>query len=191
MNVKEVETRIDNLTDRVTGINRWIKQNPQITDPNAYEIMDCNVQFAECISELGQCYNQSNDKDQLAQELELTRPSMEACYNQLGEMDMLRDIEHHPFFQSPEAKDLYGSLLETQASGSYELPQTAEDRQLKRELLCKSMSVPFYIWQVRRNEPDYQYDNAGEYQQMQEMLTIYKEMGNSVCKRSRSFIYYY
>lgn len=41
------------------------------------------------------------------------------------------------------------------------------------------MSVPFYIWQVHRNEPDYQYDNATEFNGMKAMLDIYKQEGNT------------
>lgn len=179
MNVKEVEERIDNLGNRVKGINTWIKENPQITDPNVYEIMDCNIQFAEYTSKLNQCCNQATDKDQVAKTLESARLIVEYCNNQLGEMEQLRNVENHPFFQSPAANHLYTSLINVQAIGNYEVPEELEDVQLKRELLCKSMSVPFYIWQVQRNEPDYQYDNVGEYQQMKDMLSLYKATGNT------------
>lgn len=179
MNVKEVEERIDNLGNRVQGINTWIKENPQITDPNVYEIMDCNIQFAEYTSKLNQYYNQATDKDQVTKTLESARPIVEYCNNQLGEMELLRNVENHPFFQSQAANHLYTSLIKAQATGNYEVPEKSEDVQLKRELLCKSMSVPFYIWQVQRNEPDYQYDNVGEYQQMKDMLSLYKAAGNT------------
>ena len=49
----------------------------------------------------------------------------------------------------------------------------------KKELLCKSMSVPFYIWQVQREKPDYEYDNAAEFRGMKAMLDIYKSEGNT------------
>ena len=43
---------------RIEGINTWIKNNPQVTDPNVYEIMDCNVQYAELVAELVAYYNE-------------------------------------------------------------------------------------------------------------------------------------
>lgn len=179
MKVAQVEEKMNKLEERVKQINTWIKENPQVTDPNVYEIMDCNVRLAECTSELVQCYQQASNKEEVEKELETSRPAMENCYRQLGEMDVLRDTEHHPFFQSSAANSLYMELIKVQASGSYELPTEETDRQVKRELLCKSMSVPFYIWQVQRTEPDYRYDNVTEYNQMKDMLTLYKETGTT------------
>ena len=62
---------------------------------------------------------------------------------------------------------------------SYDVPKDIAMKKIKKELLCKSMSVPFYIWQVHRNEPDYQYDNATEFDAMKDMLATYKAYGNT------------
>lgn len=36
------------------------------------------------------------------------------------------------------------------------------------------MSVPFYIWQVKRTEPAYQYDNINEFEGMKQMNALYQ-----------------
>ena len=59
--------------------------------------------------------------------------------------------------------------------GTYILPSTQEDRKIKRELICKSMSVPFYIWQVQKAEPNYKYDNQLEFDKMKEMFCLYRD----------------
>lgn len=41
------------------------------------------------------------------------------------------------------------------------------------------MSVPFYIWQVQRTEPEYQYDNVEEFSKMKANLDLYKKEGNT------------
>ena len=35
---------------------------------------------------------------------------------------------------------------------NYDIPEDIETKRIKKELLCKSMSVPFYIWQVQREK---------------------------------------
>lgn len=94
-------------------------------------------------------------------------------------MDQLRDTAHHPFFQSEEATALYNAVKQSQRDMDYDIPEDIETRSLKKELLCKSMSVPFYIWQVQRTEPEYQYDNAREFNDMKAMLDVYKQEGNT------------
>lgn len=51
MDLKELTKKTADLEGRISGINKWIKENPLVTDPNAYEITDCNVSFAECLAE--------------------------------------------------------------------------------------------------------------------------------------------
>ncbi len=174
MEIQKIETETQALTENVERINQWIKNNPQVTDPNAYEIMDCNVSLAELLSEYAQI-----DNSRVLQNAAMKHPEIESCYFGVVEMDELRDTAHHPFFQSKEANDLYCAIKQSQLSMNYDIPEDLETRKIKKELLCKSMSVPFYIWQVHRNEPDYQYDNATEFNGMKAMLDIYKQEGNT------------
>lgn len=57
-----IEDKTRNLANKIGGINNWIKNNPQVTDPNAYEIVTCNVEFAEVLSEYAKKYD-SKDLD--------------------------------------------------------------------------------------------------------------------------------
>ena len=59
MTLTELETKTENLTNRIDGINTWIKSNPEVTEPNVYEIMDCNVQYAELVAEYVTYYNEN------------------------------------------------------------------------------------------------------------------------------------
>lgn len=192
MEIKEIEQKIAALTDRVCGntekgilgIVPWIKDNPHITDPNAYEIIDCNVELAEIMSELGSYYDEhgyptlTRDGTTLQQatyrKLPVLHPSLQPCFFGIWKMEELRDITHHPFFTTKEANDMICKLKLHQMQGTYTLPATEEDRRIKRELICKSMSVPFYIWQVQRTEPNYKYDNQTEFDTMKEMFGLYE-----------------
>lgn len=174
MELEQLKSEAENFAERVTGINKWIKSNPQEKDPNAYEIMDCNVSLAELFSEYAEI-----DYSRVLQNAAAKHPEIEPCYFGVVEMDSLRDTAHHPFFQSKEANDLYCAVKRSQLSMDYEIPEDMETRRIKKELLCKSMSVPFYIWQVQRENPDYKYDNAAEFSGMKAMLDIYKSEGNT------------
>ena len=174
MELEQLKSEAENFAERVTGINKWIKSNPQEKDPNAYEIMDCNVSLAELFSEYAEV-----DYSRVLQNAAAKHPEIEPCYFGVVEMDSLRDTAHHPFFQSKEANDLYCAVKRSQLSMDYEIPEDIETRRIKKELLCKSMSVPFYIWQVQHENPDYKYDNAAEFSGMKAMLDIYKSEGNT------------
>ena len=41
MDSKELTKKTADLEGRISEINKWIKENPLVTDPNAYEITDC------------------------------------------------------------------------------------------------------------------------------------------------------
>lgn len=47
MKIEQLEKETQTLTKRIVGINNRIKANPQVADPNAYEILDCNVSLSE------------------------------------------------------------------------------------------------------------------------------------------------
>lgn len=169
MKKEELEQQARNLAEKIQGINNWIKEHPQVTDPNAYEIMQCNVEFAEILGQY---------QPYAATESFIDHPEFMDCYTFLSEMDGLRDTRNHPFFATQEAKSLYLAVKESQLGMNYQVPVDPVTRQIKKELLCKSMSVPFYIWQTQRNEPDYQYDNAVEFSTMKDMLATYQADGN-------------
>lgn len=174
MELEQLKSETEKFTERVTGINNWIKSNPQVTDPNVYEIMDCNVSLAEVFSEYAKI-----DNSRVLSNVAGNHPEIESCYLEVVEMDSLRDTMHQPFFQSKEANDLYCAIKRSQLSMDYDIPTNPETRRIKKELLCKSMSVPFYIWQVQRTEPEYQYDDVTAVNGMMAMLDIYKSEGNT------------
>lgn len=188
MNLSQTTEKLTSLIDRirgyineegeyVDGINDWISKHPG-TDPNAYEIMDCNVRFAEILAELRAYYVKNGKIDATAQNsvpyMIAFHPEIEECYYVLETMDELRDTDNHPFFTTKEAQEMYYTVKCCQDFASYVLPQDEAMRRIKREVLCKSMSVPFYIWQVHRTEPNYQYDNKAEFEEMKEAFALYE-----------------
>ena len=191
MTLERIEEKLRNLSKRIEGINTWIKNNPQVTDPNVYEMMDCNVQYAESVAELVAYYNEFGwpeineetgdmmlnknwPRTAKVADLPHLHPDLANCFLGLCTMETLREFPIHPFIQEKEPYEMYAAVRMRQLAGTYQLPATDEDRRIKRELICKSMSVPFYIWQLHRTEPDYQYDNEGEFNSMKDMFALYE-----------------
>lgn len=172
MRIEEIEIKTEKLARRVKEINKWIKNNPN-TDPNVYEIMDCNIQLAQYISKY-RTYHTTIKPIKEISELVDEYPILRGCINEIKAMENLRNIEAHPFLIQEEPKALFSAIKESQKAMDYNEPEDDTMKIIKKELLCKSMSVPFYIWQVHRTEPDYQYDNVIEFTQMNDMLTLYK-----------------
>lgn len=162
------------FTKRVEGINSWIQGHPEVTEPNPYEIMDCNVELAEILSQ----YAQQDGAQDLQASAKL-HPEIEGCWLSVMNMELYRDTEHHPFFCLPAVNALYTAVKGSCLEMSYILPKNPVIRKAKRELLCKSMSVPFYIWQEQCKNSEYQYDNFGEFSAMGEALALYKAEGNT------------
>lgn len=180
---KRLEGYMDKDGQRVSGILEWIKKNPG-TDPNVYEIMDCNIEYAEVLAMLRAYYDQNGypiitdrgvKRRATVNDLPHLHSALAGCFMGLAEMDALRDVDHHPFFKQPEANSMYCSIKISQLNLNYVVPTDPGLQRIKKEMLCKSMSVPFYIWQVQRRKPTYQYDNKAEFEGMQEAFALYQE----------------
>lgn len=185
----KIEERLVNLSDRINGnpekgilgINPWIESNPTITDPNAYEIMSCQIEYAELLAELKQYYDETGYPKIILEgrthktthcDLPRLHPIIGDCMFGLIKMEKLRNIEKHPFFNMDEPGALYFEIKVSQISCDYELADSQEMRSIKKELLCKLISVPFYIWQEKRTDPNYKYDNEQEFKQLLDMAAL-------------------
>lgn len=72
---------------------------------------------------------------------------------------------------------MYCAIKISELNLNYIVPTAPDLQRIKKEMLCKAMSVPFYIWQVQRTDPNYQYDNKEEFEGMQEAFALYQTSG--------------
>lgn len=184
MGIKEIDEKLGSLNKNMARINTWIQDNPQVQDPNAYEIIDCNVTYAEITREIKEYYDANGYPNILDEhgipvaatwfDIPRLHPLLSDCFLGLLKMEELRDVDNHPFFNIPAVSKMFCGLKLSQFC-LYSLPEDISMRKIKRELLCKSMSVPFYIWQVKRENSNYKYDNREEFESMQDMFNLYQE----------------
>lgn len=175
MEIEEIKNKTQNLARKILGINEWIKENPTKAVLNVSEIMDYSISLAELFGEYAKFYQSKKLFGDIIPKHEEVRQ----CYSQLIILDELYATDYQPFFKIPEVKALYRKVRDNLPLMDYDVPEDLAIKKIKKELLCKSMSIAFNIWQVHRNEPDYQYDNAAEFDAMKDMLATYKAYGNT------------
>lgn len=175
VNLEEVTKNTKMLTSDLKRINAWVEQNPN-TDPNYYEYVECLVRFGELASDISKYFDQVGwpvvkGKTFTHYDAWRSTPELEACHKELRKLADLRGICKEGFSDPKTNPDVYDYLVELSIRctiGEYFTGEDSAYRKMKKELICKSLSVPFYIWQVQRTEPDYQYDNQEEYEQMKQ-----------------------
>lgn len=173
-NLESITAETEMLTANLQRINDWVAQNPD-TDPNYYEYIDCLCRFGELASDATKYFNQVGwPTDEKGKELThydawRSTPALETCHAELLKLAQTRKIGEEGFTDpktNPEAVEFLRELRTRCSIGEYFTGDGPEYRNMKRELICRSFSVPFYIWQKQRKEPGYQYDNRVEFEQM-------------------------
>lgn len=105
-------------------------------------------------------------------------PNIRACDMAMKEMLRLRRVwwtdEKGGFASEQDVHDFLMEFHYRAAIGEYHVPENPMLAQMKKEILCKSMSIPFYIWQEQRTNPDYRYDNEGEFTTLKKNYGIYQ-----------------
>lgn len=185
---KEILEKLDDLYIRLTNINNWIKDNPQVKEPNMYEIVNCWCEYGECLYSLRKYYDENgypiivdregNSKEETHYNVWRLDEEAKKCGDSLKEMGILRNLDNHDFVKNEIVHKFLTDLQYHVVIGEYDVPKNPVIGRIKKELLCKIMSVPLYIWQTKRSEPDYQYDNASEWMMLQDHYQHYQdEMG--------------
>lgn len=158
------------LEKKLSEINQYIKKNPD-TDPNFYEITHSWIQFGECVYErcldygkTGFPYDLVNKRSATSYDIVRIDEDLKSCYQKMCEMEKLRQINQHPLLEDPDIRGLYQEEIVYHSTTGY---MNYSDEY--KELLCKSMSVPFSIYQETVKNPNYKYSNQEEFLKMTEI----------------------
>ena len=189
MEQQPIDLQAEQLALRIEGINNWIKENPD-TEANFYEIMDIYVECSKLTTRAVKYYNIVgypfyHEEERQATHYDITRinPKISSCWDGLSEMLRLRKIDASSrimnrstpnFANEPEIVNMFTELSYRGSSGEFYVPENPVLEQLQKAVMCKSVSIPFYIWQVQQNQPDYKYDNGEEFDKLKELYDIYK-----------------
>lgn len=146
------------LDSKLKGINGWISDNRK-TDPNFYEICDCWISFG-LLAHHSTYLQEEND-------FKTVSYFLTSCREQMAIMEYLRGISKDPFLtENKDARALYNCVVSdaTRCLTDYD--------SITCELIKKSLSVPFYIWQEKSNNSEFKYDNKNEFDLMKTYLDV-------------------
>ena len=192
--MKELILKVSDLKIRIERINHWIQENPQITDPNMYEYTQVLVEYGELLAAANEYYvanGYPENIDSQAGHYEIFNkvPELNAVNEELKRLVSLRKLNNmqgdpsNSFTSMPEVRDFLTELEYRTYTGEYKIPADFAIAKLKKVILCKCMGIAFYIWNTKRNEPEYIYDNKAEFEMLQEMYNTYAvEEGNQIVK---------
>lgn len=180
MNIEELlNLQIINIDKEYKRINSWIENNPD-TDPNFYEMVDCIVEYGKIsrlydgyFDEVGYPYLKERDCLATHYDIPLIVPKMHSLHSELDKMISLR--KKSPFFKDDIARDFFDYLYYKAVIAEYNNPSDVQISRIKKDVLCKTAGIYFYIWQVQQKEPDYKYDNDLEWRELTDKYAIYKD----------------
>ena len=179
--LEEINRQAEALTNRFRGINSWIEANIN-TDPNFCEMVDCMVEYGKLTKLYDKYYqkagyptfnNGSEEVEATHYHLALVSPKLKEAQSELSKMWNLR--RKSPFFEDETVREFTNELSMRTKIAEYYVPKDKEIERIKKEILCKTASIYFYIWQVKQTNPDYQYDNEAEWNNLLQAYEIYKD----------------
>ena len=182
--MKELIIKVYDLKIRLERINHWIQEHPEVNDHNMYEYTQVLVEFGEILAEANEYYKKNGypeNVDKQGGKYEI--PYKVAEFNEVNEeikkLVKLRNLNNrnesstHLFTSVPEVRKFLTELEKRIFSSEYIIPNNLDIKKIKKEILCKCMGIAFYIWNTKRNEPEYIYDNINEFEMLQEMYNTY------------------
>ncbi len=179
--LEEINRQAEALTNHFRGINSWIEANIN-TDPNFCEMVDCMVEYGKLTKLYDKYYqkagyptfnNGSEEVEATHYHLALVSPKLKEAQSELSKMWNLR--RKSPFFEDETVRKFTNELSMRAKIAEYYVPEDKEIERIKKEILCKTASIYFYIWQVKQSNPDYQYDNEAEWNNLLQAYEIYKD----------------
>ena len=203
-NIELIERVAKNLAKRISGTNQWISENPN-TSPNMYEYVSYLIDFGQLANMLNNYFEQTewpidpeSNMPFSSNDIWRTTPGIYASYTELLKLGESRRIYTEGFCKQDE--EAYYFLLDLKhccITGHYKSPPGIMF-DVTKEVLCKSISIPFYIWQTKLENPEYQYDNFDEYNDLCENYKMLKlhdtnsladNVGNMIRKIDENYKY--
>lgn len=171
-NDKKVE-----LLNRMRGINGWIKENPNVTEPNMYEMIDCLTQLGILARQDGVA-----DKPNKFPEPGSDLAILYSEWNKMHSARLSWDKVQSPEFSVNKNTNLYAYYSDLNMRcciGEFRFPgmdvneeeltleeraELAKSRDEFLECVRKVGSVSLYINQQKLQNPNFVYDNKEEYE---------------------------
>ncbi len=146
-------------------------------------MIECLTEYASLASEYYDCCEKSGYITDTYGDDELGASKRYELLSEFNTLNEVRDEVYKmftlrndsTFFEDREAKEFSDNLMIQATIGSYNNPENDRIAEIKKFVLKKVVGVYFYIWQVKQSNPDYQYDNEAEWNNLLQAYEIYKD----------------
>ena len=162
------------LKDRIQGINKWISENPDVTDPNMYEMIDCMTSVGVVAREENIANKPGKFPEQGSELYEIYKE-----WYKMHKSRMSKELVNDPKYPANVNTDLYKYYSELNmicCTGELPLPEEESKREEYLECLKKIGSVSLYINQQERDNSNYTYDNYNEAKWITEKSEEFREL---------------
>ena len=163
----------EDLLNRMRGINGWIAENPNVTEPNMYEMIDCVTQLGIIAREQG-----VGDMPGKFPAAGSDLATLYAEWNKMYRARMSWDKVQAQEFSVNKTTALYAYFTDLNmrcCTGEFRYPEDIAGRKEFLECCKKIGSISLYINQQRLENPNFVYDNQAEYRDLMDMAERYKE----------------
>lgn len=163
----------EELLNRMRGINAWIAENPDITEPNMYEMIDC-------VTQLGIIAREEGVRD-MPGKFPAAGSDLAELYTEWNKMYRSRlslDKVQEQNFSVNKNTALYAYFTDLNmrcCTGEFRCPEDVAGRKEFLECCKKIGSVSLYINQQRLENPNFIYDNQAEFRDLEDMVERYEE----------------
>lgn len=163
----------EELLNRMRGINAWISENPDVTEPNMYEMIDCVTQLGVIAREQG--------VGDMPGKFPAAGSELAELYDEWNKMYRARlswDKVQSPDFSVNKNTALYSYFTELNmrcCTGEFRYPEGVAERKEFLECCKKIGSVSLYINQQRLANPNFVYDNQTEFRDLEDMAERYEQ----------------
>ena len=146
----------DDLLPRMRGINGWISENPNVTDPNMYEMLDCVTSIGVAARE-EDIANSPGKFPQKGSELYEIYKEWYKMYKARMSSEKVID-KKHPANINTNLYKYFSELNMICCTGDLPLPEDKSRLEEYLECLKKIGSINLYINQQERDNPQEVYD---------------------------------
>lgn len=195
----------ENLSATMKGINGWIEENPDVTEPNMFQMIECLTnlgiiargegvaqmpgKFPEKGSELASVYGEWN---------RMYKSRLSFDKTQEANFSVNKDTNLYRYFTDLNMRCCTGefrSPMDRIKSRSDEAISAEEKAKAEEEttefntLLCKIGSVGLYINQQKRENPKFLFDNQREFEEeIQARYLKYKDRDDCYIPREANSV---
>ena len=180
---ERLKYRLREVLIKIKRANKWIKDNPSEKNANMDEIINYLFEVGWILNDLKN-YIISTKTNYMTSEISELIEEMKFMLKE-------RNDSIRTFTDAVGITDLWNDFVSNAFSGNINFYSTFENLKIKK-LVCKEIGILKYIYEVRRNNFNYLYDNESELEYMRDLLeqtTHCPEIGKKLIELIEGYYY--